>query len=180
MATATSRRWLVPLVLEGNIQGDQNKTSDIKWSKETCLLLLLCSQHDSTQAETMTWYWLSSCCICSIVLLYVSFQRDWTHSTALVSLGNLMNESRPHQWDGWGGYPPLAFPSWIIMALGVNPSFPCLASTLPPLSQFLIWAQRGLAIHCPVLLTHIHTHTLSNPLEWGQWTLEKVGHVDPL
>lgn len=74
-----------------------------------------------------------------------------------------------------GGCPPLAFPSWIIMALGMNPSFACSASTLPPLSQFLIWAQWGLAVHCPTLLTH----TWSNPPERGQWTLEKVGKSRP-
>lgn len=37
----------------------------------------------------------------SIVLLYVDFHGDWTPT--VVSLGNLMNESFPHQWNGWGG-----------------------------------------------------------------------------
>lgn len=75
-----------------------------------------------------------------------------------------------------GGCPPLAFPSWIIMALGVNPSFARSASTLPPLSQFLIWAQWGLAVHCPALLTHTHYQILLSGVN-ELW--KKVGKSRP-
>lgn len=60
-------------------------------------------------------------------------------------------------WTG-GGCPSPAFPSWIIIALGVNPNFPCSASTLPPLSQVLIWVQWGLA---EALSCSAHTHKSS-------------------
>lgn len=75
-----------------------------------------------------------------------------------------------HQWDGsgvGGSCPSLAFPSWIIMALGVSPSFPCSASTLPPLSQFLICVQWGLAVHCPILFTYTCTHSIKSSWAGG-------------
>lgn len=64
----------------------------------------------------------------------------------------------PHQCNGCGVgglFHSLAFPTRIIMALGVDPNFPSSVPTLPPLSQFLIWVQWSLAVHCPVPLKHV-------------------------
>lgn len=84
----------------------------------------------------------------------------------------------PHQLEGWwgslSGFPILCNnSSW---CLGVTPSFPYPACTLPDLPQVLIWLQWEPC--CAMSWSaHAHTHTQLNVQ--GPWTLETVECVSP-